>query len=217
MANDKTRDVSEGEKTQKDSVGNQDKDNSKRIWIFSSLAFGVSILALIVSWVGLNTAITGLVATTRPYLSVESLTENTTGDECVSVMIGVTNYGELPATGVGVEKILLDGVPWLGTDLIKTPGVACTIANVTVTTSGIVVGGLPPERRDLPNSVIFYPKKHNTFVLTVSEDKWSKSIAPGSVMEIKLDYSWGKYDYWYTAACMLGANGEWSINLERGN
>lgn len=217
MANDKTGDISEGEKTQKDSVGNQDKDNSKRIWIFSSLAFVVSIAALIISGVGLNTATTGLIATTRPYLSVDSLTENTTGDGCVSVMIGVTNYGELPATAVEVDKILLDGVPWMGTDLIKTPGVAQRIANVTVTTSGIVVSGSPPEQRDLPNSVIFYPKKHNTFVVTVSEDKWSRSIAPGSVMEIKLNYSWGKYAYWYTAACMLGANGEWNINLERGN
>jgi len=217
MANDKTRDISEGEKTQKDSAGNQDKDKSKRIWIFSSFALAVSIAALIISGVGLNTAITGLVATTRPYLSVESLTENTTGDGYVSVMIGVTNYGKLPATGVGVEEILLDGVPWKGTDLIKTPEVTYTIDNVTITVSGISVWGLPPEQPDLPNNIIFYPKKHNTFVVTVSEDKWSRSIAPGSVMEIKLDYSWGKYDYWYTAACMLEANGEWSINLERGN
>lgn len=217
MANDKTRDVSEGEKTQKDSVGNQDKDNSKRIWI-SIAAFGVSILALIISGLGWNTANTGLIATTRPYLSVESLTENSTGDEYVSVMIGVTNYGELPATGVEVDRILLDGVPWWGTDIIGTPEVTYTTEdNVTITTIGIVVGGLPPEQRDLPNNIIFHPKKHNTFVVTVSKDKWSRSIAPGSVMEIKLDYSWGKYDYWYTAACMLEASGEWSINLERGN
>lgn len=227
MVNKKTGDNDKEEKPQNNPIGNQDKDNlkCKRVWKFitskgicaSFVPLIVSVIAVTISALALNTANTGLIATTRPYLSVESIKE-IIGDEYISVLIGVTNYGKLPATGVGVTKILLDGVQWMDADIIETPEEAYTTEDgVTITTSGIVVWGLPPERRDFPNSIIFYPKKRNTFVVTVSKDKWESSITTGSVMEIKLNYSWGKHDYWYIATSMLEPNGKWNISLERGD
>jgi len=182
----------------------------------SSVPLIVSIVAVIISAQALNTANTGLIATTRPYLSIESITEKTMGDEYISALIGVKNFGELPATSVGITEILLDGEQWV--ELVETPEVTYTTEDgVTITVSGILVQGLPPERRDFPESIIFYPEKLNTFVITVLKDKWELSINTGSVMEIRLNYSWGKHDYWYIATAMLEANGDWSINLERGN
>jgi len=179
----------------------------------------VAIGLLIYTAINIGIARSALEATTRPYLSVESVIEKDIGDENVSVLIGVTNLGQLTATGVEVTGILIDKEQWIGTEYIETPTKTyTTVDNVTITVSGIVMTSeSPPERRDFPSSIIFYPRKLNTFVMTVSRDKWEKSVNIGSVIELELKYSWGKNDYWYIATSMLDNDEEWKINLERGN
>jgi hypothetical protein len=196
----------------------------KEIWV--AVAYIVPIAMLLVSWSNLNTAKSqyeiaksSLEATTRPYLSVENVTEKDVNDEVVSISIGVTNLGQLPATGVEITSIIMDKEQWIGTEYIETPTQTFTTEdNITITYGGIVVTlESPPEKRDFPSSIIFYPNKRNTFVMTVSRDKWERSVKVGSVIELKLDYSCANKDYWYIATSMLETNAEWKIVLERGN
>ena len=175
----------------------------------------ISIAALVVSVQTWHTANVGLIATTRPYLSVESITENTIHDDYISILTEVKNYGTLPASLRG-GKLLLDGEQWV--DVIETPEVVHTFEDgVTVTVSGIVMWpGSPPEQ-DFPDNIVFYPEKSNKLVIRVLKDKWERSISAGSVIEICLNYKWGKHDYWYTGTSVLGESGEWNMVLERGN
>lgn len=178
----------------------------------------ISVVAVIISAQALNTTNIGLIATTRPYLSIESITEEDTGDENVYVLLGVINSGQLPATNVDVTSIRMDKEEWKRTEYIQTPARTYTSGNVTITVSGwIVVTPEPEERRDFPSSIVFYPHKLSRFVIPVSKDKWETSVSTGSVIELRLEYSWGRNDYWYVATYILDTNEEWNISLERGN
>ena len=175
----------------------------------------ISIVAVIISIRALVTANTGLVATTRPYLSAESITQETIDDSHIRILIRVRNYGRLPAS-VREGKLLLDGEQWV--DIIETPEVTHTSEDgVTITASGMVMWpGSPPEEA-LPQDIVFYPDKESILVVRVLKDKWDRSIKAGSVIEVRLEYAWGRHDYWYMATSMVAANGEWNISLERGN
>jgi len=190
---------------------------SKVFWT-SCAPLIISVVAVIISAQALNTANIGLIATTRPYLSIESITEEDNGDGNVYILVGVINLGQLPATNVDVTSIRMDKEEWKGTEYIQTPARTYASDNVTITISGwIIVTPEPEERRDFPSSIVFYPQKLSRFVIPVSRDKWEKSVNTGSVIELKLEYSWGKNDYWYVATYILDTNEEWNISLERGN
>ena len=200
-------------------VKEETEDSSgKTGWRFHALLLIpilISIAALAVSFKTWHTANVGLIATTRPYLSVESITETTVHNDYVSILTEVKNYGKLPASLRGV-KLLLDGEQWV--DVVETPEVVHRLGEgVTVTGSGIVMWpGSPPEQ-DFPGNIVFYPEKANKLVIRVLKDKWDRSISVGSVIEICLNYTWGKHDYWYIGTSVLEESGEWNLVLERGN
>lgn len=199
-------------------VNKEAGDNDKKVsWKFLAPLL-ISIAALSISILTWYTANTGLIATTRPYLSVESVTEEDNDDENVYILVGVINLGQLPATNVDVTSIRMDKEEWQRTEYIQTPARTYTSGCVTITVSGwVIVTPDPEERRDFPSSLVFYPQKLRRFVIPVSKDKWETSVHTGSVIELKLEYSWGKNDYWYVATYILDTNGEWNISLERGN
>jgi hypothetical protein len=192
----------------------------KEFWtiLLSVSAIVISVFTYLNTRDQLHTAQLALEATTRPYLSIESVTEEDNGDENVYILVGVINLGQLPATNVDVTSIRIDKEEWKGTQYIQTPTWIYASDNVTITINGwIIVTPEPPERRDFPSSIVFYPQKLSRFVIPVSRDQWETSVHTGSVIELKLEYSWGKNDYWYVATYLLDTNGEWNISLERGN
>lgn len=76
---------------------------------------------------------------------------------------------------------------------------------------------IAPQGRDFPQDIIFSPNKYTAIEFPSHGPTWRSTIVEGSVMEVGMKYSWGERDYWYVAIAMLQSDGEWSIDLERGN
>jgi len=153
---------------------------------------------------------------TRPYLSVEKIGLNNTGDGWISTNITINNLGEIPATRVQFGDIFLNGTKIAGTsqpDKGYPARVHTTEDGVTVTGGGLVV---TPTHLGPPDDMIFFPQKTTTVeVLTLGSIQES-AITEGTTMKIGLNYSWGDRQYEYVATA-LWSEGGWKVVLERGD
>jgi hypothetical protein len=165
----------------------------------------------------LETARADLEARTRPYLSIESVLVEDRGEDWLSIMVGINNLGEMPATRVQLRRILMGGeqIAWTnGQPYEDYPGTTNTTeGGVTITAGGILIA---PGRSDFPANMIFFPQKLNMVEVPAYGATWRATITEGSVMDIGLTYFWGDRQYEYVATAML-SEGEWKIILERGD
>ena len=158
-----------------------------------------------------------LEARTRPYLSIERIGLNNTGDGWISTNITINNLGEIPATRVQFGAISLNGTKMAGTsqpDKDYPARVYTTEDGVTITYSGGLV--VTPMYSGLPYDMMFFPQKPNTIELLTLGSIRTSAITEGSVMDIALNYSWGDKQYEYVATAVM-SEGEWKVILERGD
>ena len=185
--------------------------------IVAITALIVAIFSLIYTTVQVSIARADLEARTRPYLSIENIGVNDTGEDWISIMIGINNLGEIPVTRVQLGRILMGGeqIAWTdGQPYEDYPAINYTTGEgVTITTSGGIL--IAPGRSDFPSDMIFFPRKLNTVEVPVYGTTWRATITEGSVMDIGLTYFWGDRQYEYVATAVL-ADGEWRVILERG-
>lgn len=159
-------------------------------------------------------------AKSRPYMSIEDMRVVERGEQWISIIIGVVNRGELPATGVGISEIVMGGAEVVWTNWVDEAYPVDTIGtedNVTITTSGDFVTVIPPRGEDFPSDLIFYPNKYQHIEFPADRSTWEKTIVEGTIIDIHLTYNWGGREYWYVATGVLLPEGAWSIGLERGN
>jgi len=157
-----------------------------------------------------------LEARTRPYLSIQKIGLNNTGDGWISTDITINNLGEIPATRVQFGGISLDGEPIAGItqpDKDYPARVHTTEDGVTITTTGGLV--VTPMHSGLPYDMIFFPQKPNTIELLTCGSIQTSAITEGSVIDIGLNYSWGDRQYECVATAVM-SDGEWRVILERG-
>jgi len=185
-------------------------------------AYGVAIVTLIftATQVGLaksalEVSRADLEARTRPYLSIEKVGVNNTGDGWISTNITINNLGEMPATHVNFGDVLLNGAKIAGTepDIDYPTWVYTTEDGVTITGGGLVT--IPPHSGP-PTDMMLFPQKPTTIgVLTLGSVQYS-AITEGSILEIGLDYSWGDRQY-ECMATALWSEGEWKVILQTGD
>jgi hypothetical protein len=160
-----------------------------------------------------------LEARTRPYLSIEKIALNNTGDGWISTNITINNLGEIPATRVQFGEICLNGTKIAGTsqpgkDYPARVHTYTTEGGVTITyTEGRLV--VAPMCLGLPYDVIFFPQKPTTIELLTCGSVQESAITEGTVIDIGLNYSWGDKQYEYVATAVM-SDGEWRVILERG-
>jgi hypothetical protein len=195
------------------------KDNN----YLKNAAYIVVIVALIITAVqaslaksALELSRADLEAKTRPYLSIENIQVEDKGEDWITIMIGINNLGELPATRVQPENIVMGGkqIAWISEPDEYYPAQNHTTEDgVIISVGGVIV---IPEYSDLPDDMIFFPQKLNTIKMPVHGTTWRTTITDESVMDIELKYSWGDRQYWYVATVIL-SEGEWKVILERGD
>jgi hypothetical protein len=153
----------------------------------------------------------------RPYLSIESIGVNDTGEDLISIMVGINNFGEIPATSVQLGEILMGGeqIAWSSEPNEDYPAKNYTTEEgvTIIVREGLVVA---PMYSDFPDDMIFFPQKLTAVEMLVSGSIWRSTITDGSIIDIGLTYSWGDRQYWYVATVML-SHGEWKVILERGD
>lgn len=185
--------------------------------VVATVALIVAIFSLIYTTVQVSIARADLEARTRPYLSIEKIGLNNTGDGWISTNITINNLGEIPATRVQFGEISLDGERIAGISQPDKdyPVRVHTIEDgVTITiTGGLVV---IPMHSGLPYDMIFFPQKPNTIELLTCGSIRTSAITEGSVLDIGLNYSWGDRQYEYVATAVM-SDGEWRVILERGD
>ena len=184
--------------------------------IVAIVALIVAIFALVYTTLQVSIARADLEARTRPYLSIEKIGLNNTGDGWISTNITINNLGEIPATRVQFGEISLDGQPIAGISQPDKdyPARVHTIEDgVTITAGGLVV---TPMHSGLPYDMIFFPQKPNTIELLTCGSIRTSAITEGTVIGIGLNYSWGDKQYEYVATAVM-SDGEWRVILERGN
>lgn len=184
----------------------------------------IQILALVVSAIALvfvartaHIAKSEFEAKNRPYLSIQDIcVMNEQQNRWLDIVIEVVNRGEVPAMKVTLKEIVMGGerIAWMSDYDEDYPPITYTTGNITITSGGIII---PPQRRDFPSEIIFFPDQVNKIVVPAHRTTWETTISEGSIMDIGLSYSWGDKDFWYVATAILEKENQWSINLHRGN
>lgn len=158
-----------------------------------------------------------LEARTRPYLSIERIGLNNTGDGWISTTMTINNRGEIPATRVRFGDILLNGTKIAGTgqpDKDYPARVHTTEDGVTVTAEGLVV---TPTHLGPPDDMIFFPQKPTMVEILTLGSVQESAITEGTTLRIGFDYSWGDRQYEYVASALWSeSEREWKVVLERG-
>jgi hypothetical protein len=158
-----------------------------------------------------------LEARIRPYLSIENIGLNNTGDGWISTNITINNLGETPATHVQFGEISLNGTKIAVNrqpDEDYPVRVYETQDGVTITITEHLV--VTPECLGLPDDMMFFPQKPTTIELLTCGSVQESAITEGTVIDIGLNYSWGDKQYEYVATAVM-SDGEWKVILERGD
>lgn len=183
--------------------------------IVAIVALVAAIISLTYTYLQVSIAKADLEARTRPYLSIENIGLNDTGEGWISINITINNLGEIPATRVRLGGAYLDGNPIALSSrpaedypvIVHTTGDG---VNITINRTLVV------SYADLPDDMIFFPQKPTTITLPVSGSLRESAITDGSIIDIELKYAWGDRQYWYMATVML-SEGQWKVILERGD
>jgi hypothetical protein len=187
--------------------------------IVAIVALVVAIFSLVYTTFQVGIAKADLEARSRPYLSIEKIAVNNTGDGWISTNVTINNLGEIPATRVQFGEISLNGTKIAGTSQPDKdyPARVYTYTTedgftITMTTQLVVA----PMYSGLPYDVIFFPQKPTTIELLTCGSVQESAITEGTAIDISLNYSWGEKQYEYVATAVM-SDGEWKIILERGD
>lgn len=141
-------------------------------------------------------------ARTRPYLAIEDIEVNRDiaikdgNYDWLYIGIDLMNFGELPATKVSLNELLMGG------------------EEIAWTSTGEYV--VAPSSRDFPSDLILYPGRHSIVTILVDKSTWESTIVEGIMLDIGLNYSWEEKHYWYVGKATLESGGDWRILYDRG-
>lgn len=168
-------------------------------------------------------------ATYRPYLAVEHITTQEGNGSSLSIQINVKNHGQVPATNVSLQKVVLGAADveydektgtytfiyaggHTGSSLITTT--TDNITCVSITASGGYVTALIEQ--DYPSDFVLFPRMEQIMIATVDKPIYQATVSETKVMHIALQYSYGLERYYYVARATL-QDGIWKVVESRGN
>lgn len=166
-------------------------------------------------------------ATYRPYLAVEDIATQEGNGSSLSIQINVRNYGQVPATNVSLQKVVVGGAVEYdqktgiytfiytsnGTESSPKTTATDNTTGVSVTVSGYVVALI---EQDYPPDFIFFPGKEQLVIATVDKPTYQATVSETKLMYIALEYSYGLERYYYVAKATL-QDGIWRVVENRGN
>jgi hypothetical protein len=168
-------------------------------------------------------------ARSRPYLAVnDNETQKGIGSS-LSILIGVRNYGQTPATKVDLQEVIIGGADVKYDEKTGTytftytsrvtddaPKTTTTDSNtgVSITSSGKYLTAL--IEKDYPPDFIFFPDSEQVIIATVDDSIYQGTVSQTNVMHVALFYSWGSQQYYYVAKATL-QDGEWKVDEHKGN
>lgn len=164
----------------------------------------------------------------RPYLAVEDIATQEGNDSSLKILINVRNYGQMPATKVDIQRVVIGGADvkydektgtytftYVGGDTESSPKTTPPddTAGVSVTGSGWVTALI---EQDYPPDFIFFPGKEQIIIATVDKPTYQATVSETKLMHIALEYSYGLKQYYYVAKANL-QDGVWKVVENRGN
>jgi len=167
-------------------------------------------------------------ASYRPYLRVEDITTQEGNNSFIEILITIKNYGQVPATKVNLQKVIIGGADVIydektgtytfiymgdGNENESEPTTE-NQGGVTITTSEDYIMAL--VETDYPPDFIFYPGSPQTVVASVHRPTYQATVSENGLMHIALEYSWGLKQYYYVAKAILQDN-TWNVTENRGN
>jgi hypothetical protein len=150
-------------------------------------------------------------ATYRPYLAVENIeTKDGNGSSLEILIITVKNYGQMPATKVDLQKVVIGGAD---VKYNEETGTYMFIYGSGDTFSGYLIARID---QDYPPDFIFFPGKEQIIIATVDKSTYQAVVLETKLMHVALEYSYGLERYYYLAKAEL-QNGLWKVVENRGN
>jgi hypothetical protein len=125
-------------------------------------------------------------------LAVEGIVFIDEGGDSVSLVINVTNFGQTPATDIGMGQLSISTES-------REPWSDIAIINV----------------EDTENTIVFPERLYSSRTSVERSDY--EVIVKAKKLKLSLGYSCGTERYWYEADARLQPNGLWTIESERGN
>lgn len=136
-------------------------------------------------------------ARTRPYLVINNIDPQIEKgyENWFPLLITIENFGEVPATNVCIESIIMGGenIVWISEGSFVTP----------------------PQYQDSRSDLLFISRRPNRMMFPVDRKTWETTIRVGTSMEIELDYFWREKHYWYVAEMTFESEDNWVIKSER--
>jgi hypothetical protein len=142
----------------------------------------------------------------RPYLAVEDIATQEGNDSSLKILINVRNYGQMPATKVDLEKVVIGGAD------VKYDEETGTYTFI-YTGDDYVIALID---QDYPPDFIFFPGKEQIIIATVDKSIYQATVLETKLMHIALVYSYGLERYYYVAKANL-QDGIWTVVENRGN
>ena len=146
-------------------------------------------------------------ATFRPYLAIENITTQSENGSSLSVLIDVKNYGQVPATNVSLEKVVIGGA---SIHYDTETGVY----TFTYISDGTYV--VPLVGQNYPPDLLFFPNREQLITVSVDKPTYDATVLETQVMHVGLLYSLGLDQYYYVAKATL-QNDIWKVIEDRGN
>lgn len=147
-------------------------------------------------------------ATFRPSLSVENITTLDGNNSFLDILITVKNHGQVPATQVNLEKVIIGGA---NIEYNQKTGIYTFI----YTSSGGYV--VPLVGQNYSPDLIFFPGKEQLIIVPdVHKPTYEDTVSETKVMYVALLYSSGRDQYYYIAKATL-QNDTWKVIEHRGN
>ena len=147
-------------------------------------------------------------ATFRPSLSVENITTQDGNDSFLDILITVKNHGQVPATQVDLEKVIIGGAD---IEYDEKTGIYTFIYTGNSTYVTPLVG------QNYPPDLIFFPGKEQLIIVRdAHKPTYEDTVSATKVMYVALLYSTGRDQYYYIAKATL-QNDTWKVIEHRGN
>ena len=144
----------------------------------------------------------------RPYLAIENITTQSENGSSFNIQINVKNYGQIPATNVSLQKVIIGGAD---VEYDRKTGIYTFI----YTSNGTYVVSLVGQ--NYPPDFIFFPGKEQLIVVPdVDRPTYETTVLETKVMYVALLYSSGLDQYYYIARATLEKD-TWKVMEHRGN
>jgi hypothetical protein len=147
-------------------------------------------------------------ATFRPSLSVENITTQDVKNSFIDILITVKNHGQVPATQVDLEKVIIGGAD-IEYDQETGSYTFIYTGNGTYVT--------PLVGQNYPPDLIFFPGKEQLIIVRdAHKPTYETTVSETKMMHLALVYSSGRDQYYYIAKATL-QNNTWKVIEHRGN